>query len=966
MHKKWNFNVRKKKHLDSTIRIGLMVPYTGIASIYGQSIANSSMIACQEINDAGGILGKELEVIILDDGSMPDKAVKAANILIDEYQCQAIIGNLLSNSRIDVANKVALPRKMIHLNFSFYEGSIFNNYFFNFSALPNQQLRDFIPFLVNQYGDKFYFAGTNYEWPKGSIFAAKNHLTRFNSEIVGEDYFAFNAVEPEKVIANVKKSGANVFMPYFAGLDQIEIIKAFVDAGLRERVAVGMVHYDEAMMSKMPARYRYGFYGSNSYFMSVQTQENKNYLKLLAKCQGINGIWPKGNGILTNFGEGAYLCVKAYAIAVNQAGTLYKEEIIEALRHVELKGPQGKVKMDPTTHHAHINNHLAKSNEDGSFSIIKSYGPIPPNIPSRYQNYLKPQDKSKFFYGEGLAPDTIISLSGFDDFKIILDSMELCVIITNIDGDIVSINATACKDFGYEETEIINSSMFLLIPPRQREFYKQKTNTYLHEKYSEPIDAGYDGIFLGYRKDGSEFILKGKFAKRRINKNVYLLLFLRNIDQRIQEKDKLIWHATHDPVTKLINKKLFIRRVSHALQRSQIRAAPLSIIDIDIDMIHFISNIHGERIGDMLLNEVVNRMLSVMHSGDTIARFGDERFVVLCEKNKDEDEVLKLAEKFKTTLKMLFSLNQHKFFLSCNIGICHRLQKNDSVSDLLRDAEVALYEAKQLGRNNITLFNATINAKMKEELMLTTQLHLAIDTKELYFELQPIVGLSKFSLIGAEILLRWKLNNKKIPPSTFIPIAERSGAIYEIGYWVFEQGCNIVAEWQKKLKKTKIPYISINISMKQLEDIQFYEKIRQICAKTEAKPYNIVLEVTESALMAHEEARNVIYSLKELGFRIAIDDFGTGYSSLKQLSSMPVDILKVDKCFIDNISTSKLSYDLVNKIVQMAHLFKTQVIIEGVETTEQFKVLKEVKPDGYQGFLFSSAVLPNDLEKQFF
>lgn len=178
--------------------IGLMTPYTGIASIYGHEIANAGMIACQQVNDAGGVLGKELELVIIDDSSMPEQAVRAANSLIDEYHCQAIIGNLLSNSRIDVANKVSLPRKVIHLNFSFYEGSIFNKYFFNFSALPNQQLQHLIPYLAHKYGLKFYFAGTNYEWPRGSIFAAKNYLSQLNGEVVGEDYFAFGEAKAKK------------------------------------------------------------------------------------------------------------------------------------------------------------------------------------------------------------------------------------------------------------------------------------------------------------------------------------------------------------------------------------------------------------------------------------------------------------------------------------------------------------------------------------------------------------------------------------------------------------------------------------------------------------------------------------------------------------------------------------------------------------------------------------------------
>lgn len=966
MHTKWNLTVGKRNYPSQTIRIGLMTPYTGVASIYGQSIANAGMIACKEVNDAGGVLGKALEVVIIDDGSMPTKAVKAANTLIDKYHCNAIIGNLLSNARIDVANKVAFPRKIIHMNFSFYEGSIFNHYFFNFSSLPNQQLSHLIPYLAHKYGLKFYFAGTNYEWPLGSIFAAKNYLMQLYGEVVGEDYFEFGEAVPEKIIANVAKSGANVFMPYFAGMDQVEIIKAFVDAGLGDRVTVGMGHYDEQMMSKMPANYRSGFYSSSSYFMSVQTKENQRYLKALTKYQGITGIWPNGNGILTSFGEGVYLCVKAFAIATNQAGTLNNEQIIEALSHVSLKGPQGRVKMDPFTHHAHINNYLAKSNENG-FSIIKSIGLIPPDIPLRYQESMKlKQNQTRFFYDNEKVTANNINLKRLKEYQIILDSIDICFIVTNAYGDIVSINESACKTFDYKESELKNQSVLLLLPPRQREFYKDIISKFLHSKHSMPIDAAPEGKLIGYTKNGSEFVLKGKIVKRYINKNVYLFFLLNDISQRLKEQEDLIWQATHDSVTQLINKKLLLRRVTHALQRSQITKHPLSILYIDLGMINFISNIHGMRIEKKLLNEVANRLLSVMHGGDTLARVGDEQFIVLCENSKNETEVLKLAENFKKTLKVLFNIEHLALSLSCNIGICHRLSKKDTVTDLLRDAEVALYEAKHLGRNNIILFNEAINKQMEKELMLATQLQLAIEKKQLYFRLQPIVTFNKSSLIGAEILMRWKLKNKEISPTTFIPIAERSGAIFEIGYWILEQGCKIVANWQKRFNKAKVPYISINISVKQLEDVRFYDKAEEIIIKTGTNPYNVVLEVTESTLMENEEAKNLLHKLKERGFRIAIDDFGTGYSSLSQLSLMPIDILKVDKCFIDNISKNKTSYHLVKHIVQMAHLFNTKVIIEGLERTEQYNLLAKIKPDGYQGFLFSPAVLPKDFESHFF
>jgi len=371
-----------------TIRLGLMTPYTGVASLYGDEIANAGSIACEIINDKGGVLGKKLELIILDDGSMPETAIITANKLIDAYQCDAIIGNLLSNSRIDVAYKVSLPRKVIQLNFSFYEGSIITDYFFNFAALPNQQIQPLVNYLIEKHGMKFFFAGSNYEWPKGSIDVAKKILKEHGGEVVGEEYFNFGEEDPDGLLDRLMKSGANVFLPYFVGNDQITLLKKFVDLGLKNQIAVGMGHFDELMLSKMEEKYREGFYSSNSFFMSINNSQTKEYFEHLKKIKGINGIWPNGNGVITNFGEATFACVTAYGAAINDAKSLQKDKIIESLKKVNIKSLQGDIKMNPVTNHSYVNNYLVKSCKDGTFNIIRTKKLIKPHIPSRYQDYL--------------------------------------------------------------------------------------------------------------------------------------------------------------------------------------------------------------------------------------------------------------------------------------------------------------------------------------------------------------------------------------------------------------------------------------------------------------------------------------------------------------------------------------------------------------------------------------------------
>ncbi|MDP3136963.1 MAG: transporter substrate-binding protein, partial [Burkholderiaceae bacterium] len=318
---------------------------------------------------------------------MPDTAVPAAKKLIDEHGCVAIIGNLLSNSRIAVAFQVAEPRQGPLLNFSFYEGSISSRYFFHFAALPNQQIDKMIPFMARRYGLKMFFAGNNYEWPRGSIDAAKRALQRLDGYVAGEEYLPIGASmdEIDQLLEQVARSGADVFVPYFAGLDQLTLLTRFAERGLKQRMAVVMGHYDEMLASLLSPAVREGLYSSNTYFMSLETAESRLYLQQLARLPGITGIWPRGNGVLTNFGEGAYLCVHAFARAVELAGTVAAEALVDALERVRVTGPQGVVEMDAATHHASVNSYLACCNADGAFAIVQDFGRIPPQIPERYQ-----------------------------------------------------------------------------------------------------------------------------------------------------------------------------------------------------------------------------------------------------------------------------------------------------------------------------------------------------------------------------------------------------------------------------------------------------------------------------------------------------------------------------------------------------------------------------------------------------
>lgn len=445
----------------NAVRLGLMPPITGIVGLYGPDISWAGTIATQIVNEEGGVLGRPVELILKDDGSIPETAVPAAEALIDEHHCVAVIGNLLSNSRIAVASQVTAPRRVPYLNFSFYEGSISEPYFYSFSALPNQQIDKMIPYMARTFGVKMFFAGHDYEWPRGSVDAAKRALLAVDGEVLGEEYLPMGS-DFGSLLNRLARSGADVFVPYFAGSDQQELLKRFTEMNLKNHMQVVMGHYDEAMVAGLSPEVREGLFSSNTYFMSLATKENTHYLERLSRMPGVTGIWPEGNGVLTNFGEGTYLCVKAWARAVNLAGTLDSEAVAEALRHVEVDGPQGRVVMDPESRHATVNAYLSRCKADGTFEIIQSFGRIAPVLPKRYSEKAthleqeRQRDDWQFLGalraspGDALAPALASALSDETRLRVHtwLASKERSplLVLSEGDKDILAVSSLFCCD----------------------------------------------------------------------------------------------------------------------------------------------------------------------------------------------------------------------------------------------------------------------------------------------------------------------------------------------------------------------------------------------------------------------------------------------------------------------------------------------------------------------------------------
>lgn len=954
----WNqVSVMKHKASAEPIRLGLMPPLTGLVEMYGPEIVWAARIACDEINERGGLLGRPLELIVEDDGSLPDTAVAAALRLIEEHRCVAIIGNLLSNSRIAVADRVAEPQRIPYLNFSFYEGSIAGRYFFHFAALPNQQIDKMIPWMAQHFGQKMFFAGNNYEWPRGSIDAAKRVLKRIDGDCLGEEYLSLGvgSEEIDALLEQVARSGADVFVPYFAGADQIELLTRFTGMGLKKHMAVVMGHYDEVMVSRLPPSVREGFYSSNSYFMSVDTLESRRYLKRLAQVPGITGIWPRGNGVLTNFGEGAYVCVHAFAQAVDSAGSIDAENLVDALERVCVDAPQGKVTMDAATHHADVNTYLACCNADGTFRIVEYFGHNPPRIPERYREQAQAaklhESPASPQVAARLAAEMSVAKQKIGNAHKILSLADMAILATDEHGIITEPNRHACLLFGYTDKEMLGMSIHLLLPPHLRQRHSELMQRFIAGDETERRMAERAEV-TGYRKDGTFFPLEASIAKFRDGEDWLLVVTMRDVTERKRAEDELLWRATHDALTGLPNRTLIRERLAGALQRSRRQQLSVALLFVDLDGFKLINDTYGHEAGDAVLKSVAQRLLDQVRPGDTVARLAGDEFVVLCEQIEQPDTTVTLAQRINTVLRQPLDFAGTPLLVTASIGVAIGHGATHSTDDLLRSADTAMYAVKEKGRDGWQFFNESLQDQARQRLTIMQGLRLAVANQELSPRFQPIVAADSGRIVGAELLLRWHPPEGEISPAVFIPIAEMTGAIVPIGLWVFRTACRAEVDWRQRWGDAA-PYVSVNISARQIAEESLLHDFTAILQETGASPARILLEVTETALMADIEANlRVLNRLAELGLRVAVDDFGTGYSSLAQLIRLPVNVLKIDRAFVDGIEKQKECCTVIRAVIGLGKALNLKLVAEGVENAVQLQELRANGCDLIQGYFF--------------
>jgi diguanylate cyclase (GGDEF)-like protein/PAS domain S-box-containing protein len=431
---------------------------------------------------------------------------------------------------------------------------------------------------------------------------------------------------------------------------------------------------------------------------------------------------------------------------------------------------------------------------------------------------------------------------------------------------------------------------------------------------------------------------------------------------RIQEQ--LTHDALHDPLTGLPNRTLFMDRLEQAIKSlKRDENHQCAVLFLDLDRFKLINDSLGHLAGDQLLIEVSQCLRNCLREEDTIARLGGDEFVILLNNIQNTETAVATAQKISQNLNRSFQVGGHEIFTSASIGIAIGGSDYKSGEELLRDADTAMYIAKHSGQSRYQVFGSSMRVKAIDQLLLETDLKRALERQELSLVYQPILSLIDRQLIGFEALLRWNHPDRgSVPPSDFIPLAEETGLIVSIGWWVLREACHQIQLWQIKYPNLKDLTISVNLSNKQFAQHDFVDRLQSISQDVGISPATLKLEITESVVMVDPIAvAQKLKQVKALGIDLMMDDFGTGYSSLNYLRTFPIDTLKVDQSFISQMDCED-GLEIVKTIINLAHNLKMQVVAEGVETDEQATHLQDLGCEYAQGYFFSQPLDRHDTE----
>ena len=523
------------------------------------------------------------------------------------------------------------------------------------------------------------------------------------------------------------------------------------------------------------------------------------------------------------------------------------------------------------------------------------------------------------------------------------------VLQTTINGDVVAANSAACAMFGLSESEICEAGRHAMV-----DLQDARLPVLLAER---DRTGRAKGELRMVRGDGSRFEVElSSSVYRDHDENIFSSMVIRDITERKKAEAEINLLAFFDTLTGLPNRRLLMDRLKQTLATAHRTGQISALLFIDIDHFKYINDARGHAIGDQLLQSVAHTLTALLREEDTLSRIGGDEFVVLItnlaeDLDRSAHVAMAVAEKIRLSLAQPFSIESQQYKVSGSIGVTLLPKYGQTADDLLREADTAMYRAKAAGRDRIAFFELTMQQEVEDRLAMERDLALAIAAGQIEMHLQPQVDLNH-NPVGAEFLMRWTHPVRgPISPVVFIPVAEESGIILQLGKWTLQQGCRTLV--QLAAAGRAMP-LSINVSPLQFRQIDFVDQVRVALSQSGADPAQLILEVTEGLLIQNlEDTIARMLEIADLGIRFSIDDFGTGYSSLAYLKRLPLFELKIDKSFTKDIPHDPDDTAIVQSIPSVAKHLRLRVVAEGVETREQADFLTAAGCDVMQGYLFA-------------
>ena len=544
----------------------------------------------------------------------------------------------------------------------------------------------------------------------------------------------------------------------------------------------------------------------------------------------------------------------------------------------------------------------------------------------------------------------------------ILDVVRDGIITIDDEGIIRATNKAACTMFGYDPKELIGQSASVIMPERFRAAHQNAISRQrLVEEYKEEATPATMREMQGLHRNGGEFPVRLSSAKIRHGSKTSFIGFISDLSQQQRDIEEIHRLAYYDALTGLPNRRLLIERIDHARLTSLRSGRYGALMFIDLDHFKVLNDSAEPALGDALLVAVSHRLASGAREGDSVARLGGDEFVVLAEGLSPTDheaaaQAQLISKKILESLRQPYNLLGQTYVCTPSIGIVLFFSEHESTDELLKNADVAMYQAKAAGRNTARFFDKELQNIANAHLLMKKDMLAGLARQEFLLHYQVQVD-ARGQVTGVEALVRW-LHPRKglVPPFEFIPLAEESGIILELGQWVMEEACRTLVIWADHPTRQHWT-VAVNVSVSQFKQANFVESVLSALEQTGAAPYLLKLELTESMLVDNVEDIVVkMNAIKSLGVGFSLDDFGTGYSSLSNLKRLPLAQLKIDQSFVRDIMTDPSDAVIARAIVALGHNLGLKVIAEGVETREQHQFLQEMGCDAFQGYYFARPV----------